>query len=177
VHQASLILKGRRYENLMLDYDTFRDELIYWDSLKFIENKVFKLSLNKDPIDRFIFYFGPDSLSFRYFNTEKDLNFNLAEGFYELVYEGKSKFIIRHRAYLLVKDGIDEYIYSPADYIMVNDGYVKITSKRVFLKLFGDRSDDVKKFIRVNKVHIRKAGKNEIATVLKYYDSLILSEL
>ena len=177
VHQSSLILKGRRYDNLILDYDTFGDELIYWDSLKFIENKVFKLSMNKYPVDRFAFYFGTDSLFFRYFSKENDLNFNLPGAFYEVVYDGKSKFIIRHRSYLLVKEGIDEYMYSPADYIMVNDGYVKITNKRVFLKLFGDRSDDVKKFIRVNKVRIRKADKNEITAVLRFYDSLILSDL
>ena len=175
VHQSSLTLSGRRYDNLMLEYDTFKDELIYWDSLKFIDNRVFKISLNKDPVDGFSFYFGPDSLSFRYFSNEKDLNFNLPEGYYEVAYEGKSSFIIKHRSYLLVKEGVDEYIYSPADFIMVNSEYTKISNKRVFLKLFGERSDAVKKFLRTNKVHIRKADKHEIVTVLKYYDSLILS--
>ena len=67
VHQSSLTLNGRRYDNLMLEYDTFRDELIYWDSLKFIDNRVFKISLNKDPVDGFNFYFGPDSLSIQIF--------------------------------------------------------------------------------------------------------------
>ena len=58
---------------------------------------------------------------------------------------------------------------------MVNNEYTKISNKRVFLKLFGEKSDAVKKFLRTNKVHIRKADKYEIVTVLKYYDSLILS--
>ena len=160
----------------MLDYDTFKDELIYWDSQKFIDNKVFKISLNKDPVDGFCFYWGSDSLSFRYFSHEKDLSFSLAEGYYEVAYEGKSKFIIKHRSSLLVKEGIDEYIYSQADYIMVNNGYTRIANKRVFLNLFGDKSGEIKKFIRTNKIHIRKAGKNEIAAVLKYYDSMILSD-
>jgi hypothetical protein len=175
VHQSSLTLAGRRYDNLMLEYDTFKDELIYWDSLKFIDNRVFKISLNNDPVDGFSFYFGPDSLSFRYFSIEKDMNFNLPEGYYEVAYEGESKFLIKHRSYLLVKEGLDEYIYSPADFIMVNKEYIKITNKRGFLKLFGEKSDAVKKFMRTNKVHIHKADKHEIATILKYYDSLILS--
>ncbi len=175
VHQSSLTLNGRRYVDLMLDYDTFRDELIYWDSLKFIDNRVFKISLNKDPVDGFNFYFGPDSLSFRYFSKEKDLNFNLPEGYYEVAYEGKSKYIIKHRSLLLVKEGIDEYIYSPADFIMVNNEYTKISNKRGFLKLFGEKSDVVKKFLRTNKVSIRKSDKREIVTALKYYDSLIFS--
>lgn len=173
--QSSLTLNGRRYENLTLEYDTFKDEVVYSDSLKFIDNKVFKISLNKDPVDGFCFYSGSDSLSFRFFSQEEDPNFNLPEGFYEIVYGGRSKLIIKHRSYLLVKDGIDEYIYSPADYIMVNRGYTKITSKRVFLNLFSDKSGEIKKFIRTNRIHIRKADKNELAAVLRYYDSLILS--
>jgi hypothetical protein len=103
------------------------------------------------------------------------LNFNLPEGYYEVAYEGKSKYIIKHRSLLLVKEGIDEYIYSPADFIMVNNEYTKISNKRGFLKLFGEKSDVVKKFLRTNKVSIRKSDKREIVTVLKYYDSLIFS--
>jgi hypothetical protein len=171
-HTASITLTGRRYDNLSLEYDTFRDELIYFDSLKFIDNKVFKISLNKDPIDEFRFNFGSDSLTFRYFSREKDVNFNLPDGYYEVAYEAKSKFLIRHRSYLLVKEGNDEYMYAPSDYIMVNDGYTKITNKKVFLKLFGEKSGEIKKYIRSNKVKIRKADKNEITAVLKYFDSM-----
>jgi hypothetical protein len=171
-HTSSLTLKGRRYENLMLEYDTFKDELIYSDSLKFIDNKVFMVSLNKDPIDAFCFNYGSDSLLFRFFSHEEDADFNLTDGFYEVAYEGKSRFLIRHRSYLLVKEGNDEYMYSPVDYIMVGDSYTKITNKRVFIKLFGERSGEIKKYIRSNKVNIRKANKNEIVAVLRYFDSM-----
>ena len=98
-HKSSLTLNGRRYDNLMLEYDTFKDELIYSDSLKLIDNKVFMISLNKDPVDGFSFYFGSDSLYFRYFSSETNLNFNLPEGFYEVGYDGKTKFIIKHKSY------------------------------------------------------------------------------
>ena len=36
--------------------------------------------------------------------------------------------------------------------IMVNNDYTKISNKRGFLKLFGEKSDVVKKFLRTNKV-------------------------
>jgi hypothetical protein len=174
-HKSSLILNNRKYDNLMLEYDTFKDELIYSDSLKFIDSKVFKISLNKDLIDGFSFYFGTDSLIFRYFSQERNLNFNLPEGFYETGYDGRSKFIIRHRSYLSVKEGNDEYVYSPFYYIMIDSGYTKIAGKQAFLKLFGDDAGEIKKFMHINKVHIHRAGRNEIAAVLKYYDSLNLS--
>ena len=171
-HTSFLILKGRKYDNLLLDYDTFLDELIYYDSLKFIDNKVFKISLNKNPIDEFCFDFGSDSLFFRYFSSGKDAAFTLPEGFYEVAYDGNSKLLIRHRSYLLVKEGIDEYMYSPANYIMINDVYTRISGKGAFLKLFGERSGEIKKYIHANKVKIHKADKNELAAVLKYYDSM-----
>ncbi|MBK7711421.1 MAG: hypothetical protein IPJ37_11050 [Bacteroidales bacterium] len=174
-HTSSLVLKGRRYNNLTLEYDTFIDELIYSDSSKFIDNKVFNIALNKDPIDKFCFNFGTDSLSFRFFSREKDETFNLPEAFYEVVYDGKSRFIIRHRSYLLVKEGVSEYIYSPSDYIRVNGYYSKITNKRLFLNVFGEESGAIKKYIRTNKIKIRKADKDEIASVLRYYDSLKMS--
>lgn len=174
-HKSSLTLNGRRYNNVLLEYETYKDELLYSDSLKLIDNKVFMISLNKDPVDGFTFYFGSDSLYFRYFSSETNLNFNLSEGFYEIGYEGRTKFIIKHKSLLLVKEGNEEYVYSPTEYIMVKNGYTKITGKKVFLSLFGDNSGEIKKFIRTNKVNIRKANKNEIATVLKYYDSLNFS--
>lgn len=174
-HKSSLTLNGRQYNNLLLEYDTFKDELLYTDSLKLIDNKVFMIALNKDPVNGFTFYFGSDSLYFRYFSILTNLDFNLSEGFYEIGYDGRTKFIIKHKSLILVKEGNEEYDYSQIDYIMVNNGYTKITGKKVFLRLFGDKSGEIKKFIRTNKVRIRKANKNEIATVLKYYDSLNLS--
>ncbi len=171
-HESSLTMKGRRYNHLMMDYDTYKDELIYTDKKKFIDYKVFMISLNKDPIDGFTFYFEEDSMAFKYFAPEKNLNFNLPEGFYEVVYNGKSKCIIKHRSYLMVKDGLDEYIYSPTDYIMVNGIYSKLTNKKMFLRLFVDKSYAIKKFIHTNRIHIGKARKDEIATILNYYDSL-----
>lgn len=174
-HTSSLTLKGRRYDNLMLEYDTFNDELIYSDSAKFIDNKVFNIALNKDPIDEFSFNFGTDTMLFRFFSRERDATFSLPEAFYEVAYEGKSRFLIRHRSYLLVKEGVDEYMYSPTYYIKVNSEYTKITNKRLFLKLFGDESGEIKKYIRSNKIKIRKADKDEIASVLRYYDSMNLS--
>jgi hypothetical protein len=50
-YESSLILKGRRYSNLSLEYDTYLDEIVYSDNSKYIESKVFKVALNKDPVD------------------------------------------------------------------------------------------------------------------------------
>jgi len=58
---------------------------------------------------------------------------------------------------------------------MVGENFFRVRSAGSFLKLFGKNSDSVRKFMRTNKVHFRKAEKNEIATVLRYYDTLVMS--
>ena len=173
---ASIILNGRRYNNLSLEYDTFLDEVIYSDGNKVINGGLFKIALNKDPVDGFSLYFDQDSLIFRHFKSEDVKKSNLPEGFYEIVYSGASKFIIKHQSFVLVMEGIEEYIYTPADYVMVGDVFSRIKSSKGFIKLFGEKSEKIRQFIRTNNVNIRKADKKQIASVLKYYDSLIASE-
>lgn len=175
-HTASIILNGRRYNDLTLEYDTFLDEVIYSDSNKVINDGLFKIALNKDPVDGFSLYFGQDSLIFRHFKSDDGKNTNLPEGFYEIVYEGASKFVIKHQSLVLIMDGIEEYIYTPADYVMVGDVFTRIKSSKGFVKLFGEKSEEIKKFIHINKVNLRKADKKQIASVLKYYDTLVAAE-
>jgi hypothetical protein len=174
-YESSLILKGRRYSNLLLEYDTYLDEIVYSDNSKYIESKVFKVALNKDPVDGFTFNLGIDSLMFRHFSSERVPDFNLPDGFYEVVYDGECKYIIRHKSYMVEKEGINEYIYSPEDYVLVKNGFLKIKNAKEFFNLFGERSAEVKKFARVNRVHIRQADKYQLSAVLRYYDSLVSS--
>jgi hypothetical protein len=175
-HHSSLILNGRKFDNVWLDYDTYLDELLYSDSLNLIDNKVFKICMNKDPVNGFIFCYPDDTLRFSHMSRDSDPDFNLPEGFYEVVYSGKSNFIIGHRSELIVRDGVAEYIYVPENYIMTQRGYSRIRYQREFLDLFGDRSGEIKKFMKINRIHYRKSGKNQIAAVLRYYDNLNLSE-
>src|ERR1035437_9076958 len=116
---ASLTFNGRKYDNLTLDYDTYLDELIYSDSSKFINDVMFKIALNKEPVDGFSLFPGNDTLIFRHFIPGGTMKFNLPEGFYEVIYDGKTKYIRKHQSLPLEKDGIYEYVYSAYDYILV----------------------------------------------------------
>ncbi len=172
--KGSLIFKGRKYEGLSLEYDTYRDELIYYDSTKFIDDKVFKIAMNKNPIGSFSLNYGTDTLKFKYFDREKDNNFNLTGGFYEVVYEGKSRFLIKHQSFPIEKEGVTEYTQTKSQFLSVGDGFNKIRSSMGFVKLFGENSDEVKKFMRSNRIHLRKANNYKIASILNYYDNLVL---
>jgi hypothetical protein len=169
---GTLIFNGRKYSGLKLEYDTFLDQLIYSDSTKLIDDKIFKLAMNKDPVDEFALYLPNDSLKFRHFRGGKDSKFNLPDGFYEVIYDGKSKLIIKHQSFLVEKDGMYEYRYTPAEYLMTGASFIRVKSSSGFLRMFGNESGTVKKYMRTNKIHFRLADKDQIAAVIKYYDKL-----
>ncbi len=41
-----------------------------------------------------------------------------------------------------------------------------------FLKLFGDRSDAIRQYMRREKIRLRKADKHQITDILKFYERL-----
>jgi len=172
---GSLIFNGRRYNNLKLEYDTYMDQIIYSDSSKFMNDKLFRIVLNKDPFDGFCLYFVNDSVIFRHFRSGDEGKFNLPEGFYEVVYDGPSKYIIKHQSIPDVNEGLIVYTYSPYQYIMAGESFSRIKSSKGFVKLFGKDSDTIREFMRKNRIHFRNPEKNEIACVLRYYDTLARS--
>lgn len=174
-HKSSLVVNGRRYQDVFLEYDTHLDELIYSDNMKLIDSKVFTIALNKDPVDGFSFYYSDDTLVLRHLSPERDPEFNLPEGFYEVVYDGRSKYIISHRSHLNVEEGMDQYVYEPEKYIQLKGKYIRVKNTRGFLELFEDRTAEMKKFLRSNRIHFRKSDKKAIAAALQYYDKLNLS--
>ena len=169
---ASLFTASRRYNNLDLQYDTFLDEVIFTDTTKTINYSYPQIALNKDIVDGFSLYFEDDSMHFRYLRMPQCSERNLKEGFYEIAYQGKSQFYIKHISSFFMRDGLNEYNYSPVNYISTGDKFFKVTGKGSLLKLFGVHSVEVKKFLRMARIRIRQADKNQFVSILKYYDSL-----
>jgi len=170
---ASIITNTRRYNNLTLQYDTFLDEVIYTDITRIVNFRFPMIALNKDIIDGFNLYFEDDSLIFRYFRLSDCIGKNLKEGFYEVVYDGKSKYIIRHESSFYEREGLDNYKYSPKNYISVGDAYYRIKNRKSLLRLCGGKSLEIKVFLHTAGIKMRKADKSQILTVLKFYDSLL----
>ena len=175
-HSGSLIYEGRRYNNLKLDYDTYSDQIIYSDSSKFLNDKLFRIVLNKDPVDGFCLYFADDSLIFRHFRSGDNGQSDISDGFYEVVYDGQSKYIIKHQSVPDVSEGLNVYTYSMSQYIFVGGRFYNVKSSKSFVNLFKKDSDAIRKFMKKNRFRFNKADKYEIASVLRYYDTLAMSE-
>jgi hypothetical protein len=166
---ASLVYKGRRYANLVLQYDTFLDQVIY---MVYNNWNASQVALNSDNISRFDLYFDYDTLTFRYISDAVYPSFNLDDGFYEVTYDGKCKYIIRHGSTHYKRNGVDEYDYKPTGYVMINGGFIKITSQKQFVDLFGSKSKEIKQFVVNNRIRIRRADKRQITDIITFYESL-----
>lgn len=173
---ASVITKTRRYNGLTLQYDTYLDEVIYTDTSKKINLRYPQIALNKDMVDGFNLYFGHDSLIFKNFRAPECSEKKLKEGFYEVVYDKKSHYLIKHESSFYERQGVDNYKYSPKNYISTGGEFYRIKSRKSILRLFGEKSPDLKLYMRSSGVKIRKADKYEIMSILKFYDSLVLAE-
>ena len=169
---ASIITNTRRYYDLTLQYDTYLDEVVYTDTSRTINYRFPQIALNKNILEGFNLYFLDDSMTFRLLRLPECSSRNLSEGFYEVAYEGKSQYLIKHESTFYVREGLNNYKYSPKNYISVGNSFNRIKSAKSLLQLFGEKSDDVREFLQASGIKVRKANRNQIISVLKYFDSL-----
>jgi len=173
---ARLTINGRSYDNLVLKYDTYTDDIIYTDDSLIYDNRVRQVALNKYKVSRFDLIFSYDTLFFRFFSKTIDSTFNLPEGFYEVALAGEVTYLIRHRSYATkVAPGYNaaslrDYVYKPENYIRINNNFVRITSRRQFTELFGEHSHEINRYLQSRRINISKAGKKQIIEVLRYYE-------
>jgi hypothetical protein len=169
---GSIITNTREYNNLTLQYDTYLDEVIYTDTSRIINNRFPQIALNKNILKGFNLYFSDDKMTFIYYRQPEGANSNPGEGFYEVAYEGRSRYLIKHESTFYVREALKNYKYSPKNYISTGNSFYKIKSEKNLLQLFGEKADSVKTFMHSSYIKVRKADKGQIIRILKYYDSL-----
>jgi hypothetical protein len=168
---TTLIVNNRPYRNIRLQYDTFKDEIVYVDTSRIINFEFPRIALNKDIIEGFSFTWNGSFYNFRHLRFLENSDRKLNDGFYEVAYEGSATFIIRHTSSFYSKEGLSEYKYSPERYISVEGKYYRIKNKKDFLKLFTDRSLEIRDYLRKNGIKVRKATREQIVDALKIFDS------
>lgn len=167
---AEIVVNGRKYDGMVLQYDTYTDEVLFSEMDNDFGKNMYYISLNRDMTETFSLFFRTDTLRFRYL-TNEETGGAIPPGFYEMAYEGPTVYLIRHRSVVHQRNGIDEYYYSPVGYIKTPDGYSKITSGSKFAKLFGKDSEEMKEIVARQGIKLRKAGKREMIRLLRAFDN------
>ena len=167
--KGTFVFKGQQYSADNLKYDVENDKLIY-----LIYTNDFKM--NCIALDQnFVSEFCMQNTTFRYFdNLETQRGASLRSGYYEVVYDGKMKFLGRKVKSKSLDDNSSYMNYKlSTDLFLVKDG--KLIRVKSMAKLIGQLSDkkrELKKYVRDNYLKLNLTDYSSAANVLKFYEGL-----
>ena len=161
--KGSLVYQGLYYSVEGLKYDIEIDKLIYLMYDK--ENTMNGVALDEN----FIREFSVLNSTFRYYNDLKyDTGRILKAGYYEVVYDGKLKFLVRCRKLKTMND-----FSSFNDLFLLKDGTMTdINNIGKLIRQLKDKEKRVKEFVKYNLFKLNKSDYSSASKILKFYENL-----
>jgi hypothetical protein len=169
VGPGKLVLGKKEYNNLRLLYD------IYDQKLSFIAEKTGNygtfLEMNNQVISRF-------NLDNKNFVNSCQLPTLPQKGFYEELFLGKHLKVYARWSKEFVDVTTEEYIGEFTSQkrrllFIVEGKKVDISSRHGFLKIFAGESNQIKSFLRKNKIRFSKSENSVLKTLFEYTDSIL----
>ncbi|MHC1702468.1 MAG: hypothetical protein AB9846_01045 [Tenuifilaceae bacterium] len=163
---GSVTINGTEYKNLQINYDIFSNKLIlkhkdYADNINYIE--LFNSSIDNFKLDNKTFIYT--------------CFLNKPKGFYQLIDNGYLKFIIswRKEKYILYSNKPEESFTNPKKekFLQIDKTTYSLNNNRSFVKLFSqEKRPLIKKYLKSNKINIKKANDFEMKKLLTYCTDL-----
>lgn len=152
---------GIEYQNVPMQYDILRDELVLASALK--------LRLVREKINHFTL----DGRSFIHLNAQNITEGLTAEGFYEELLPGDMGLLAQRRKKvkeILSTDGIT-YQVSKADVFFIRKAttLVPIQNRRQFLQLLGDSRKKIATKLRKDRIKYRLNPEFYLLLAMRYY--------
>lgn len=160
---GSLVHQGMFYSIKGLKYDIEIDKLIYLRYDK--DNTMNCVALNEN----FISEFSILSSIFRYYyGLKSDSGKKLKAGYYEVVYDGKLKFLVRSEKSKTMTD-----FNSSIDMFLLKDGVViSVSSMGKLIGQLKDKESVVKEYVKGNSLKLNNSDYSSACKVLKFYENL-----
>ena len=157
---------GQRFDSIPMVYDIVRDELM----IRHFNGD--HLLLQSEKVD----YFLKDGHIFERLEAGTEINAQMRTGFYDILYPGTSKALVRRNKQrqekIVEKRVIALFPEKDFYYIKKGDRYYSVRSKRSVLNLFPDKKKELKKALRDEKIKFKKMRDVAITKVVVTYDSL-----
>jgi hypothetical protein len=161
---GAVVYDGILYDSILMKYDEVADALI-------INSEAGNLQLWNEKVQSFHLYNAD------FIQPEKDSNTNGLKfsGFYNLLYKGKVSLL--KKEIKTIREAISSELLRFVDtkdyyYIKKNEHYYAVSSRKDFYKILGDHKEEVKQFVKTNKLSFRKDRQNMLTKATAYYDSL-----
>jgi hypothetical protein len=163
---GSVSMRGKYFTNINVKYDVFKDELL----TPIDHGRV--LQLNKEQVDSFSIHFG--NKEYHFIRLIKDSTNNSGE-YFCVLYKGKSALYIKYFKKinkLSISGESDSFYQNTKLYFVKNNQFMTISGKGDLLRAMNDKRDQIKTFIRKNRLSVSDTEPESIVPVIRYFDSL-----
>ena len=157
--------QGIMYHDLRLQYDLVQDELI---TNNYQHSALIRLP--KEKVDSFSIE-GHHFLRLVVAKTNGALPDN---GYYEQLTSNEMPVFAKRIKKFVIPNGYEdpEYVQYNTFYLKLNNSFYPVGGKNSLLDLLKDKKDQLKKFIRVNKLNFKKRPEEAIVRTTSYYARL-----
>jgi len=168
---GSVTVNGKTFSGLQLNYDIYKDDLIYLDELPDGARRI--ILLNKNQVTKFTI---PGHTFVKH--ESSSLNDVNESQYFEILYEGEIS---------LFKKWTKEFESNPTQeypngkfldtkttrYFLKSNKLYKVTNKDSLLEVCEDKKEEMKEYLRKNRIHIRKVPDQKLVGFIEYYTSVI----
>jgi hypothetical protein len=165
---GTILFQGKSYEMEMVKYDIYKDYLVHLHSVNFYSYPVY---LNRELVKEFII----NGYNFRYIDDfEKSGKSEYKPGYYQVLYDGKTKFYIQREKLkkfniVYIDEGYVERIY----FVLKKDGkYIRIVNQKSLIEALSDHKEEIITYMKKNKLRFSIKNYEFTGKVLEYYDNL-----
>jgi hypothetical protein len=165
--EGSVFYDGNLYQRINLQYDIAKDELVI-KNLQ--QNATVTLIAQK------VTYFTLEHHNFVYVLPANKAADFIAPGFYEkLLHSNISVLAKRMKKFSLAlnaEDNSSKYTEVNSYFLQKQDDYYSITDKHSLLVLLNDKKNQLKEYIRDNKINFKKDPEDAIIKIVTYYNQI-----
>lgn len=163
---GTISINGTTFKNVRIKYDIYSDEIITPLNSEVI------LQLNKEQVDSFTISF--EDKVYRFTNIRNDTLMDFG-GYINLLYKGRSSFYVKYKKSISpsISSQSDGNFYQNHMMYMVKDNQIHpIDGTKALFKVLSANNEQIRNFIKKNKVKISKKIPESFVPVIRFYDSI-----
>ena len=163
---GSVFIKGKSFNNIKLKYDIFKDEILIPYSPDGI------LQLTKELVDSFTIEFQNSKYRFA---RIQDSTFNDLKGFAQVLYKGKTALFVKFTKKIdkpAIEGEYDKFYQITRIYFEKDNMIYPLTGKADLLKGLAEKKDQVRNFLKENKLTVTNKDPGSFIPAFVYFDQI-----
>lgn len=163
---GSLTINEQEFNNLSIRYDIYNDEIMIQTNHGVI------LQLNKEMVDSFNIVFNNET--FRFARIQED-SLKGFKGYVNVLYKGRSSLFVKYKKeidLLAVDNKFDLFFQTHRIYLMKDNNVFPVSSKGNLLKLLSEDKEQIRNYIKKNKLKVSRTKPQSFVPVIKFYDNI-----